>query len=91
MEFVVVLKGSKDYSFINVEEYGYVTSYAPRLSTGDHHHFVWLRAESEMTINLPVAPHLEKGPLDVTVELNCQITKVTQALTIEIMPEGKLS
>ena len=90
MEFVVILMGSKDYSFINVEEYGYVTSYAPRLSSGDHHHFLWLRAESEITVNLPIAPHIERGSLDVTVELSCQIIKVSQELTIEIMPEGSL-
>ena len=90
MEFVVILMGSDDYSFINVEEYGYVTSYAPRLSSGDHHHFVWLRAESEIAVNLPIAPHIEKGTLDVVVELSCQIVKVNQELTIEIMPEGIL-
>ena len=88
MEYMVVLKGSEDYSFINVEEYGYVTSYAPRLSSGDHHHFVWLRGESEIAVNLPIAPHIQTGALDVTVELNCQVTKVIQELTIEIMPEG---
>ena len=84
----MILMGSDDYSFINVEEYGYVTSYAPRLSSGDHHHFVWLRAESEIAVNLPIAPHIEKGPLDVVVELSCEIVKVNQELTIEIMPEG---
>ena len=67
-----------------------MTSYAPRLSSGDHHHFLWLRAESEITVNLPIAPHIERGSLDVTVELSCQIVKVSQELTIEVMPEGSL-
>ena len=34
IESVVILKGSEDYSFIHVENYGYVTSYNPRLSKG---------------------------------------------------------
>ena len=33
---------------------------------------------------------IEKGTLDVVVELSCQIVKVNQELTIEIMPEGIL-
>ena len=37
MESTVILKGSEDYSFINVESYGYVTSYAPRLSKVYHY------------------------------------------------------
>ena len=88
MEFVVILKGSEDYSFINVEEFGYVTSYAPRLSSGDHHHFLWLRGESEMAVNMPIAPQIERGPLNVELELSCQIAKVTQELSVEIIPEG---
>ncbi len=40
LEVVVILKGSDQYKFIHVEEYGYVVSYAPRLSSGDHHHLV---------------------------------------------------
>ena len=39
MESTVILKGSEDYSFINVENYGYVTSYAPRLSKVYHYLF----------------------------------------------------
>ena len=40
MESTVILKGSEDYSFINVESYGYVTSYAPRLSKVYHYIFI---------------------------------------------------
>ena len=41
MESTVILKGSEDYSFINVESYGYVTSYAPRLSKVYHRVFLF--------------------------------------------------
>ena len=30
LETVIILKGSDDYKFIHVEDYGYVVSYAPR-------------------------------------------------------------
>ena len=88
-DYLITSIGSSDFSFINVEDYGYVTSYAPRLTSGDHHHFVWLRGESEMAVLMPIAPHMERGSLDVTVELSCQIIKVTQDLSIQIAPEGK--
>ena len=37
IESVIILKGSEDYSFIHVEDYGYVTSYNPRMSKGKLH------------------------------------------------------
>ena len=55
LETFVVLKGSPDYKFIHVEDYGYVVSYAPRMSGGDHHHLVWVRGESEMEVRLQLA------------------------------------
>ena len=90
IESVVVLKGSSSYSFIHVEAYGYVTSFAPRLSQGDHHHFIWLRPESETEVYIPIAIHVEQGPVDVTLELSTQILEKTQELTIEILPEGSV-
>ena len=90
LESVVILPASDDYKFIQVETYGYVTSYAPRLTTGDHHHFVWLRGESEMAILLPIAPQLELGELTVVIELSTQITQVFQEVTINIAPEGSI-
>ena len=90
IESVVVLKGSEDYSFIHVEAYGYVTSFAPRLSKGDHHHFIWLRPESETEVYIPIAIHVEQGSIDVTLEISTQILEKTQELTIEILPEGSV-
>ena len=90
IESVVVLKGSDSYSFIHVEAYGYVTSFAPRLSEGDHHHFIWLRPESETEVYIPIAIHVEQGLVDVTLELSTQILTKTQELAIEILPEGSV-
>ena len=138
---MVILKGSEDYSFIHVESYGYVTSYAPRqacilaqmgdcfkflkmtkkitksatiwlfsgtqkfikatfflgsecnlvprLSKGEHHHFIWLRPGSETEVYIPIAIHVEQGSVDVTLELSTQMLQKTQELTINILPEGR--
>ena len=58
LETFVKLRGSPDYKFIHVEEYGYVVSYSPRLSGGDHHHLIWVRAEDEVEVHLPIAPQV---------------------------------
>jgi len=56
-----------------VEEYGYVASYAPRMSQGDHHHFLWLRPEAQIEVLTPISPHIELGTLDITMELSTQV------------------
>ena len=63
LETVIILRGSDKYKFIHVEEYGYVVSYAPRMSSGEHHHFTYVRGESEIEVHLPVAPQLEQGSI----------------------------
>ena len=61
LETFVKLRGSPDYKFIHVEEYGYVVSYSPRLSSGDHHHLIWVRGEDEVEVHLPIAPQVRNG------------------------------
>ena len=65
--------GSIDYKFIHVEEYGYVTSYAPRLSSGDHQHLLFVRGVSEIEVPLPVAPLIQQGEITVKVDLSTQV------------------
>ena len=68
-EIVIVLHGSDDYSFVNVEENGYVVSFAPRLTSGDHHHFMFIRAVTTFDVHLPIAPKVQHGTMEVKVSL----------------------
>ena len=61
-----------------------------RLSSGDHHHFVYIRGESEVEVHLPIAPQKEQGEIHVTIELNTQIMSSEQTVTINILPEGSI-
>ena len=61
-----------------------------RLSSGDHHHFVYIRGESEVEVHLPIAPQVEQGEIDVVIELNTQIMSSEQTVTIKILPEGSI-
>jgi len=88
IEAVVILNNSPDYEFIHVEEDGYVVSYAPRTSKGDHHHLVFVRGEDELEVILPVKPIIEQGEISVSVTLSTQVMSSTQDITIVITPEG---
>ena len=60
------------------------------MSSGDHHHFVYIRGESEVEVHLPIAPQVEQGEIDVVIELNTQIMSSEQTVTIKILPEGSI-
>ena len=40
---MLTLYGSEDHRFVNVEDYGVVSSYSPRLSSGDHQTMVYVK------------------------------------------------
>ncbi len=88
LEAVVMLNSSPDYEFIHVEEFGYVVSYAPRTSQGDHHHLVYVRGEDELEVLLPVKPVIEQGEITVTITLSTQVMSSSQDISIVISPEG---
>ena len=56
LETVIILEGSEYYEFIHVEQYGYVKSYNPKTTSGDHHHLMFIRGEDEMEVHLPIKP-----------------------------------
>ena len=60
------------------------------MSSGDHHHFVYIRGESEVEVHLPIAPQKEQGEINVVIELNTQIMSSEQTVTINILPEGSI-
>ena len=41
-------------------------------AAGDHHHFLWLRPESEVEVLLPIAIHLQQGTVSATLQLSTQ-------------------
>ena len=57
---------------------------------GDHHHFIWLRPETETEVYIPIAIHLEHGTVEVTLEISSQLLTKSQVLEINILPEGSV-
>ena len=95
MEAVIVLEGSEDYDFVHVEEYGYVASFNPRRSSGEHHHFIFIRGAPEgsqttVDVYFPIAPKLQHGTLEATVSLRSQLYYGSQTMEIEIIGEASM-
>ncbi|TRY72565.1 hypothetical protein TCAL_06513 [Tigriopus californicus] len=90
LEATIMLPGSEDYAFIHVEHFGFVSSYAPRQSYGDYHHYVAIQGYSELEVPFPIAPKIEQGVITVAMQLSSQINNVVQEVEIEILGEGSI-
>lgn len=66
LETIVTLHGSDKYKFIVVEDYGIVSSYNPRLKSGDIQTMVYLHQGMVMELRFPVLPVVD-GCVDVTI------------------------
>ena len=56
----------------------------------DHHHFTYVRGESEIEVHMPIAPQVEQGTIEVNVALNTQIMSSVNTIEINILPEGSI-
>nr|BAR45629.1 macroglobulin complement-related 1 [Epanerchodus sp. RS-2014] len=83
----VVIKGSEDYKFIHVEEAGFVASYNPKTSFGEHQHQVWIEANDQVVVYMPIV-FTRLGDIDVTVEVWTTIGKGEDTATITVVPDG---
>jgi CD109 antigen len=85
IEVMVVLANSPYYKFIHVESYGFVQSYNPRTSSGEHQHLVWIKAQDAVQVHLPIVPTV-LGSVDVNVKVVAQIARdeVTKTIRVEV-------
>ncbi|XP_013420589.1 CD109 antigen isoform X3 [Lingula anatina] len=87
LEVLVTLKGSDDIRFVNVEKMGRVSSYNPRLSSGDVQAFVYLYPGQNEYIFFPVLP-LNMGQTDVTFTAECVLGRDTETVTLDVEMDG---
>ncbi|CAF0796041.1 unnamed protein product [Rotaria sordida] len=67
IEALIILHASDNYRFVNVDDNGVVTSYAPRLTEGQHHVLVILYPNEVRRIYLPFVP-IFAGEVEVMIE-----------------------
>ncbi|KAK7083284.1 hypothetical protein SK128_009995 [Halocaridina rubra] len=87
---MVVLKGNKDYRFINVEENAQVNYHRPRLSAGDHQHLITLRGRSFQEVMMPVAIVKQMGTVIITIYAITQTGRDVRRVKVTVEPEGAL-
>ncbi|XP_068231654.1 CD109 antigen-like [Palaemon carinicauda] len=84
---LITLPDSEDYRSVLVEKNGFINSYAPRTSAGDHQHMVWLEAGQSLDVHIPIV-FTRVGTIDVTVKGSTMMQKDEHSITIEVVPEG---
>nr|BAR45627.1 macroglobulin complement-related 1 [Niponia nodulosa] len=83
----VVIRGSEDYKFIHVEEAGFVSSYGPRTSIGEHQHQIWIEPNDQVVVYMPIV-FTRLGEVEVTVEVWTNIGKGEDTATVTVVPDG---
>ncbi|CAB4065523.1 CD109 [Lepeophtheirus salmonis] len=87
-EVVLKLLGSDNYRFVEVEAFGFVKSFSPRMSGGERHHLIFVRPGESFEVNFPIAPEIESGTLSVEIHMSTQLMLVSQVVNVLIEPEG---
>lgn len=87
IEATVGLSGSRDFKFVHVEENGFVKSYNPRTSFGEHQFFVWIKAQDVAIIYLPIVP-TRLGDITVHVYASALIGRDSVTRTVHVEADG---
>ncbi|CAF1169204.1 unnamed protein product [Adineta ricciae] len=87
IEALIILHASSKYRFINLDQHGGVSSFAPRTSEGQHHVLLILYPSSSRRIHIPIVP-LTAGSIDVTVEGITGVKRDIETRTISVVYEG---
>ena len=91
-EFMImlILHGSEDYGFVNVNPDGEVDYFAPKVTTGDHQHLISVDPEGSVEVIFPIVALVDQGEIEVTVSAITQIGRDSQSVTLTIEPEGAM-
>ncbi|XP_064122031.1 thioester-containing protein 1 allele S1-like [Macrobrachium nipponense] len=87
---MLILEGNPDYMFVNVDEGAQVQHYNPRLTPGEHHHLITIKAGEHKEVMLPLAIVKQSGMVTITVHTLAQVGMNTQQVRVEVVPEGAL-
>lgn len=87
IEGLIILHPSDDYRFVNVERDGLVSSFAPKLTTGQHQVLLIIQPGTSRRIHIPVVA-LRAGTIDVTIEALSGANRDTYTGSMEVRYEG---
>ena len=87
IEGLIILHPSEDYKFVNLEEDGLVSSFAPKLTSGEHHVLLIIHPGESRRIHIPIVA-LRSGTIDVTIEALSGANRDTYTNSMEVRYEG---
>ncbi|CAF3596141.1 unnamed protein product [Rotaria sordida] len=87
IEALIILHASPNYRFINLDQHGQVSSFAPRTSDGQHHVLLILYPSGTRRIYIPILP-LTAGSIDVTIEGITGVKRDIRTQSITVVYEG---
>lgn len=87
IEALIILHPSENYKFVNIEKDGLVSSFAPRLSTGQHHVLLIIHPGQSRRIHIPIAP-TKSGLIEVKIEALSGVSRDMYVTEINVRYEG---
>lgn len=89
-EFMIllVLHGSPNFGFIEVEADGNVDFFKPRVTRGDHQHLLSVDAEASVEVIFPIVALVDEGEIEVEVSAISQIGRDSETGSLTIEAEG---
>lgn len=87
IEGLIILHPSDDYKFVNLESDGLVSSFNPKLTSGEHHVLLIIHPGESRRIHIPIVPQ-RAGTIDVTIEALSGANRDSYTNAIEVRYEG---
>ncbi len=90
IEALIILHPSEDYRFVNVENDGIVSTFAPKTTTGYHQVLLIIQPGKSRRIHIPIV-FFQRGSKEVTIEAISASNRDKIVKSISIKTEGVLN
>jgi hypothetical protein len=87
IEALIILHASDNYRFVNIDQKGIVSSFSPKLTTGEHHVLVILYPNEVRRVYLPFVPIIA-GEIEIMIEGITGISRDFYREIIKVNYEG---
>lgn len=87
IEISIILADSPDYKFVQVNEFGEVSSYNPETTYGEHQHLITVNPDETAFIYIPIVAQ-KLGEVNVTISAVTQVAKRTISKILYVNADG---
>lgn len=87
IEVSIVLADSPDYKFVQVNEFGEVSSYNPETIYGEHQHLITVKPDETAFVYVPIVAQ-KLGEVNVTISAVTQVAKRTISKILYVNADG---